>query len=74
MERFELLAARDVLAGLGEEEDVGEARRRGCGAEQDEVWGYAFGGPARDDPDHLWQITDEEADEDEAKRMVLALF
>lgn len=66
LKRLELLAAGDVLAGLGQGEDVGEAGGRGCGAEQDEPGGNALRGPAGDDSVVLREVGNQESDEDDA--------
>ena len=63
VERLQLLAAGYIIARLLEEQDVGEARRGGCGAQEDEVGRDAFGGAPGDNSDHLRQIADQEADD-----------
>jgi hypothetical protein len=63
VEGFQLFAAGDIIARLFQEQDVGEACRGGCGAEEDEVGRDAFGSPSRDDSDHLWKIADQKTDD-----------
>ena len=66
LKRLELLAAGDVLAGLRQGEDVGEAGGRGCGAQENKPRGNALRGPAGDDSVVLREVGDQESDEDDA--------
>lgn len=68
MERLELLAARHILSGLGEEQDVGKSRRRRCCSEQDEEGRDAFRGAALNDSGVLRQVADEHAHHNETTR------
>lgn len=70
LKRPQLLAAAHGRSRARDGEDIGEACGGGRDAEQDKVWGDAFGGASGDDAVVLWDIRDEDSDEETAGRIV----
>lgn len=66
LEAADRLAAREIGPAGGEDEDGGEGAGRGCAAEQDEVGRYPFGRAPVDDAVVLWEVGDEDSEEDES--------
>ena len=64
VERFQFLAAGDILAGGREEEDIGKSRSRAGRTEEDEVRRDALRSSSRDDPDMLREVAHQHTHED----------
>ena len=65
-ESADLLAAREICATGGEDEDGRERTGRGCAAQEDEVGRDAFGRASGDDTVVLWEVGNEDPEEDES--------
>jgi len=65
--------AVDCVSAFGEQADVGERGGGGDGAQQDEVRVETFRGAAEDDLEHLRDVGEEDAGEDEAGGVVRRL-
>lgn len=62
---IDLLTACDVGTRSRQDQNICKRAGAACGAEEDKVWREAVAGSEADDADVLWEVGDENAQEDE---------